>query len=87
MSKPIPLDPTSRRLLEYVENLADEIRSGEVVGILTVIVSDNADIRHEAAGLFHDGYAMVGHLEGLKAAMLYMEADDFDDEEYLDDEE
>jgi len=86
MNKPIPLDPTSRRLLEYVEDIADEIRNGSVVGMLTVIVSDNADIRHEAAGLFHDGYAMVGHLEGLKSAMLYMEAVE-DDEEYLDDEE
>lgn len=86
MNKPIPLDPTSRRLLEYVEAIADEIRNGSVVGVLTVIVSDNADIRHEAAGLFHDGYAMVGHLEGLKSAMLYMEAVE-EDEEYLDDEE
>tara|TARA_R100001377_G_scaffold83734_1_gene65786 strand:- start:1852 stop:2112 length:261 start_codon:yes stop_codon:yes gene_type:complete len=86
MSKPILLDPTSRRLLEYVESISDEIRKGEVVGVLTVIVSDNADIRHEAAGLFHDGYAMVGHLEGLKSAMLYMEAVE-DDEEYSYDEE
>lgn len=86
MNKPIPLDPSVRDLLNYVENIVEEIRSGEVVGILTVIVCENSELRHEAAGLFHDGYAMAGHLEALKNEMLYMEAGE-DYEVLLDDEE
>mgnify|MGYP006101086137 CR=1 FL=1 len=76
----------SHEIKDLDENIVEEIRSGEVVGILTVIVCENSELRHEAAGLFHDGYAMAGRLDALKNEMLYMEAGE-DYEVLLDDEE
>ncbi len=73
MTEPTPLNQAGRDLLAHVEVILDQVRRGEVVGLLSVCVFADAECKPEASGLFYDGYTMAGHLMSLQQSMLEME--------------
>jgi|TARA_R110000787_G_scaffold89778_1_gene189941 hypothetical protein len=73
MTEPTPLNQEGRDLLIHVEGIADQVRRGEVVGLLSVCVLADTKCETQAAGLFYDGYTMAGHLMSLQKEMIEME--------------
>jgi len=73
MNEPIPLNQDGRDLLVEVEHIAERIKRGEVVGIISVCVLASSECETQIAGLFHDGYTMAGHLLSLQLKMIDME--------------
>ena len=73
MTEPTPLNQEGRDLLIHVENIADQVRRGEVVGLLSVLVMADTETVEEAAGLFYNGHTMHGALGQLQKDMLELE--------------
>lgn len=73
MTEPTPLNPEGRDLLIHVEAIAEKVRRGEVVGLLSVLVMADSETVEEAAGLFYNGFTMFGALGKLQMDMLELE--------------
>ena len=73
MTEPTPLNPEGRDLLIHVEGIAEKVRRGEVVGLLSVLVMADSETVAEAAGLFYNGFTMFGALGKLQMDILELE--------------
>jgi len=73
MTEITPLNPEGRDLLIHVEAIAEKVRRGEVVGLLSVLVMADSETVAEAAGLFYNGHTMFGALGKLQMDMLELE--------------